>query len=68
MKKIILILLLMLIWFVMAGETEVLAVSLPELMKPHSLAVDESQIYIADNEGAQEWELYVTGICELHYG
>jgi hypothetical protein len=68
MKKIILILLLMLIWFVLAVETETLAVSLPELMKSHSLAVDKSQIYITDNEGTQEWELHVTSICELHYG
>lgn len=48
MKKIILILLLMLIGFVLVGKTVTLTVPLPELMKPHALAVDESQIYIAE--------------------
>lgn len=54
MKKLILILLLMLIGFMLIGKTETLTVSSPEQMKPHSLAADESQIYITDNEGTQE--------------
>ena len=62
MKKLILILLLMLIGFMLIGKTETLTVSSPEQTKPHSLAADESQIYIADNEGIQECELHVTGI------
>ena len=54
MKKLILILLLMLIGFMLIGKTETLTVSSPEQMNPHSLAADESQIYITDNEGTQE--------------
>jgi hypothetical protein len=49
MKKIILILLLLLTVFVLTGKAETKVVPLPELMKPHFLAVDEHQIYITEN-------------------
>ena len=62
MKKLILILLLMLIGFVLVGKSVTSTVPLPELINSYSLAADESQIYIVDNEGTQEWELHVTEI------
>ena len=42
MKKIILILLLLLAVFVLTGKAETKVVPVPELMKPHSLALDEN--------------------------
>lgn len=47
-KKLIPILLLLLTVFVLAGKAGTKVVPLPELMKPHNLALGENQIYIAE--------------------
>lgn len=49
MKKLILILLLMLIGFMLVGKSVTSTAPLPELINSHSLAADESQIYIAES-------------------
>jgi hypothetical protein len=49
MRKIIIILLLILLaGFFLSAQGKTLKVPLPELMKPHALAVDENQIYICE--------------------